>query len=44
MYADDAQFLDADYPSNLHALKSRIENSRYITKMVHTKPTKNQPD
>ena len=27
MYADDAQFLDADYPSNIEALKSRVESS-----------------
>ena len=27
MYADDTQFLDADQPTNIQALKSRIENS-----------------
>ena len=27
MYVDDTQFLDADYPSNTQALKSRIEHS-----------------
>ena len=27
MYADDTQFLDADYPLNIQALKSRVENS-----------------
>ena len=27
MYADDTQFLDADYPTNIQALKSRIESS-----------------
>ena len=27
MYANDTQFLDADYPTNIQALKSRIESS-----------------
>ena len=27
MYADDTQFLDADCPSNIQVLKTRIENS-----------------
>ena len=27
MYADDAQFIDADFPSNHQALKARIENT-----------------
>jgi len=30
MYADDAQFLDADFPSNFQALKTRIESSLLI--------------
>ena len=31
MYADDAQFLDADFPSNLQALKARIERSLAVS-------------
>ena len=27
MYADDTQFLDAEIPSNLHVLKTRVESS-----------------
>ena len=27
MYADDAQFIDADFPSNVHELKTRVESS-----------------
>ena len=31
MYADDTQFLDADLPSNLQALKARVESSLQIS-------------
>ena len=30
MYADDAQFIDADFPSNHQALKARIENTLHV--------------
>ena len=31
MYADDTQFLDAEFPSNLQALKTRVESSLRIS-------------